>query len=258
MSKFINKFFKSDKEEILDSLDMLYKVVGLTLQTPKGNLDVNHIAPLTTFLIELNRYGLQLKELVSDEDNYWDNLEQIETLVGNLEAALLSFVGNATFETNQKIELVPLLEDLKKSLDLDIEVNEFKNFFKFKKLFTAGDENFITSNDVMELIPNLKSLAINGMNLFHLIKKPTLVEAKPVKRTFLSLKGLRETLLLDSPMSEVINHDQIMSIVDDLLKDEVDIPRFIIERTLINFKKNIISRHRQDAHSYKIEDFLMD
>ena len=56
-------------------------------------------------------------------------------------------------------------------------------------------------------------------------------------------------------MSEVINHDQIMSIVDDLLEDEVDIPRFIIERTLINFKKNIISRHRQDAHSYKIEDF---
>ena len=129
MSKFINKFFKSDKEEILDSLDMLYKVVGLTLQTPKGNLDVNHIAPLTTFLIELNGYGLQLKELVSDEDNYWDNLEQIETLVGNLEAALLSFVGNATFETNQKIELVPLLEDLKKSLDLDIEVDEFKKFF---------------------------------------------------------------------------------------------------------------------------------
>ena len=32
-----------------------------------------------------------------------------------------------------KIELVPLLEDLKKSLDLDIEVDEFKKFFKFKK-----------------------------------------------------------------------------------------------------------------------------
>ena len=64
LSKFINKFFKTNKDDILDSLDMLFKIVGLTLQTPKDNLDVNHIEPLTDFLLRsFPVFGLRIAKI---------------------------------------------------------------------------------------------------------------------------------------------------------------------------------------------------
>ena len=259
LEKFILKFFPGQGGGMVKSLDLLFKFSSLVLRDPEDNISLPNISNLFNLLKQFNRYAVPLKkelDAVSAGSSYWERRDRIHGLTNQIIFEMSDLIKNQK-GPNLKLEIIPFIRLIQSSMEIDdgiIDYELVKKFLFAKPLIIGGEEEFVTSNEVVIFLEKLSPLFSSFSDLFFISDLEDMDATENIFYFLSAIKSFKSQLLPLDDSHELLTHREFMDIAGILLNDLLGFEIMELEEAILNIKSKVISPDSRTPENYLFID----
>ncbi len=176
ISTFIARFMKEERDSILNSLDLLFKINMLILKDKPDFISAENITNISKLLLITNHSAVTIKKVIDELDGLHGKYtneqlkqkrEQFKKGIENF-SQNVSMIINSSMGEEQSLDLEDLIEDIadmvennqEESAANNFEVEDIKDLLALKTVLVGGKQTVLTSGEVISLLHNLPTLAL--------------------------------------------------------------------------------------------------
>ncbi|MCK5883428.1 MAG: hypothetical protein KAG61_07050 [Bacteriovoracaceae bacterium] len=173
ITTFINRFMPKERDVILSSLDVLFKINMLILKDRPGIIASENIKKISKLLLITNHNAVKINRVIEELDKMKGNysLDQLKVKRAEFQKSIDSFSGhvseiiNSTMGNEQSIDLKEFIDEIADVLDnngasIKFNVEDINQLLALKKIIVGGEKTVFTSNEVIRLLNNLPTMSM--------------------------------------------------------------------------------------------------
>lgn len=229
LSLFVKRFFKGQSDAIIQGLSLIFQLNMLLLKDEADRISHSKISPLFELLVKINQEAIIMTDIINqlnkrdgpsgDNINFWELRKRFVQTTERFAASALEIIEK-TPGLGKKLNIREFLTNLNTKIGGDrIEKETIDSFIFLKRAFSGGEKEIITSDETKIVIRKLPTL-INGLFDIYFSKQIDFQnDAEQIKFYLLSLRELHNTIYFRQPNFELVNSDQLITVISKFNKD---------------------------------------
>lgn len=252
--QFTSKFFPDDKDDIQQSLDLLFDLNMVMMHAHPNKISRSDLPKIINIFKAINIYGSVIKKTLDNgELNYWPKREEYRAALESFSSTLLQNMASSGDSSDRALIIMKFLDRVKSTMggDFDLDLEMIRSFLFGKVLLLGGPRESITTDEMRSLIQKVPNLLLFVTDTVFNTK-----EALPSapKRDLNFLKAIRKIKPLLYPFANdqfIATHDEVIKAVAELDFEDFNIYR--AQDSIFNLKEKILE---SPGDNYRYGDFL--
>jgi hypothetical protein len=251
LSNFVKKFFSSNSDAIIGGLGILFELNMILLKDEAQFISADNITPLFRLLIAANKEAIHIThylDLISENKDadaaVWEHRKKLRKSLENLAQATLK-IAKSSKKVRRRLNIRKFLNDIINNFDsVSITQSNINSFTYAKKLFTGGDKNWITTDEIFNLIEKIPDLAMAAIDLVFIGKENFVRDSEYYLFHRKTFQALGNVLQEQGAEEVILTRDQIFDVADQINNEDFDLKKYeqLIDSTKVHFlgggKKN--------------------
>ncbi|EQC43751.1 hypothetical protein [Bacteriovorax sp. Seq25_V] len=256
LQRFITKYFSDNPQDIIDGLNLLFKLNSLLLKDEPGQMRVKNIKSFFELLKIVNRDAVtivDLVELMKDEKDgavFMEYRAMMGQTIARFSNSIVSIIQSKDGRV-QNINIEDLIIELTKNLD-DFKLGrELINSLLFvKKLFLGGSRVYISTEEALRMFKQFPAYAMNIFDIFLLKEEVFKTKTEYYEHIANNLEQLKANVYQHQNEELILTITDLDRIIDEFFNDDKSISDWFgsnaqeksdkIKKIIRAFKKDLV------------------
>jgi len=226
LQRFVTKYFSNNPQDIIDGLNLLFKLNTLFLKDEPGQMRVTNIKSFFELLRIVNRDAVtivDLVELMKDEKDgkvfmeYRDILSQTISRFSN---SIVDIIQSKDGRI-QNINIEDLIIELTKNLnDFKLGRELINSLLFVKKLFLGGSRVYISTDEALRMFKQFPAYSMNLFDMFLLKEEIFNTKTEYFEHIANNLEQLKYNVYQHQNEELILTITDLDRIIDEFLNDD--------------------------------------
>lgn len=254
LQKFINKFFPKQSKKTNQVLKLTLQVNSLLFNDKKDRVSISNIPLIFEILRLINSKGKLIYQLSTtiNPTNYPSVKNRLNTLISEglnrLQKILVKrSASNKTFDI---IEFINTYNEI--THQNKIKLKSISHFLSLKKLFLGGNKNFVTNNELSNLLGKINDLTFSILDIIYINQSSYDIKIKQLN--YLNqIKNISKNIADQGEREVIFYHEDIINLIDLF----TNLNTKNIERSLYILKEKMIGGNAEEYRLIDIKKIIL-
>jgi hypothetical protein len=240
LSQFVDKFFPEERVLIKNILKLVYNLNTLLNRDPQDKINVANLGKIFNIARVVNIHGAPLYSQLEGltKENYWLRRKEIFNYVELAARDIINTIYVKDPKSEAHLSITDFLEDIIEILELEddvIDVERIKSFLFIKRLILGGENDILTTEQLIDLLNRGSDLVVLGMDAIFFEGQEFASSTDEYYFYFDVVKELKGQIKTFNDTDLILTKHDILAIIDEFFGDDVDVNN--LDKGLRNFKE---------------------